>query len=101
MLQYEPGKRISAKKAMEHPYFDDLNKAGLWKNKMEKKHMTESLQCGLGWILKFDIGWVLANRCSVVNFFAFLKHICSCVKSVLGLGCALCIPTLQKPNYNL
>lgn len=29
MLQYEPGKRISAKKAMEHPYFDDLNKAGL------------------------------------------------------------------------
>ncbi|XP_050376338.1 cyclin-dependent kinase B2-2-like isoform X2 [Argentina anserina] len=29
MLQYEPGKRISAKKAMEHPYFDDLDKAGL------------------------------------------------------------------------
>ncbi|XP_019057983.1 PREDICTED: cyclin-dependent kinase B2-2 [Tarenaya hassleriana] len=24
MLQYEPAKRISAKKAMEHPYFDDL-----------------------------------------------------------------------------
>lgn len=29
MLQYEPSKRISAKKAMEHPYFEDLNKAGL------------------------------------------------------------------------
>ncbi|KAL6999306.1 Cyclin-dependent kinase B2-2 [Sarracenia purpurea var. burkii] len=30
MLQYEPSKRISAKKAMEHPYFDDLdNKACL------------------------------------------------------------------------
>ncbi|KAI3921829.1 hypothetical protein MKX01_005518 [Papaver californicum] len=29
MLRYEPSKRISAKKAMEHPYFDDLNKAGL------------------------------------------------------------------------
>ncbi|GMN34669.1 hypothetical protein TIFTF001_004810 [Ficus carica] len=29
MLQYEPSQRISAKKAMEHPYFDDLNKAGL------------------------------------------------------------------------
>ncbi|PQQ08280.1 cyclin-dependent kinase B2-2 [Prunus yedoensis var. nudiflora] len=29
MLQYEPAKRISAKKAMEHPYFDDLNKASL------------------------------------------------------------------------
>jgi len=27
MLQYEPAKRISAKKAMEHPYFDELNKA--------------------------------------------------------------------------
>ena len=27
MLQYEPSKRISAKKAMEHPYFDDVNKA--------------------------------------------------------------------------
>ncbi|KAF2310273.1 hypothetical protein GH714_007529 [Hevea brasiliensis] len=27
MLQYEPSKRISAKKAMEHPYFDDLNKS--------------------------------------------------------------------------
>ncbi|OVA00700.1 Protein kinase domain [Macleaya cordata] len=26
MLQYEPAKRISAKKAMEHPYFDELNK---------------------------------------------------------------------------
>ncbi|KAF6174205.1 hypothetical protein GIB67_033737 [Kingdonia uniflora] len=26
MLQYEPGKRISAKKAMEHPYFADLEK---------------------------------------------------------------------------
>ncbi|CAH1430926.1 unnamed protein product [Lactuca virosa] len=24
MLEYEPSKRISAKKAMEHPYFDDL-----------------------------------------------------------------------------
>nr|CAD1825377.1 unnamed protein product [Ananas comosus var. bracteatus] len=27
MLQYEPSKRISAKKAMEHPYFNDVNKA--------------------------------------------------------------------------
>ncbi|KAL8140746.1 hypothetical protein V2J09_006767 [Rumex salicifolius] len=27
MLQYEPSKRISAKKAMEHPYFNDLDKA--------------------------------------------------------------------------
>ncbi|TVU05165.1 hypothetical protein EJB05_48318 [Eragrostis curvula] len=26
MLQYEPGKRISAKKALEHPYFNDVNK---------------------------------------------------------------------------
>jgi cyclin-dependent kinase len=26
MLQYEPAKRISAKKAMEHPYFDDVDK---------------------------------------------------------------------------
>lgn len=31
MLQYEPSKRISAKKAMEHPYFDDVNKAHLWR----------------------------------------------------------------------
>lgn len=29
MLQYEPAKRISAKKAMEHAYFDDLEKAHL------------------------------------------------------------------------
>ncbi|CAD5167434.1 cell division control protein 2 homolog D [Musa acuminata AAA Group] len=27
MLQYQPSKRISAKRAMEHPYFDDINKA--------------------------------------------------------------------------
>ncbi|WOL13952.1 cyclin-dependent kinase B2-1-like [Canna indica] len=27
MLQYEPAKRISAKKAMNHPYFNDVNKA--------------------------------------------------------------------------
>ncbi|KAL6646155.1 hypothetical protein ACP70R_017763 [Stipagrostis hirtigluma subsp. patula] len=26
MLQYEPAKRISAKKSMEHPYFNDVNK---------------------------------------------------------------------------
>ncbi|KAK9076058.1 hypothetical protein SSX86_004391 [Deinandra increscens subsp. villosa] len=26
MLEYEPSKRISAKRAMEHPYFDDLDK---------------------------------------------------------------------------
>jgi cyclin-dependent kinase len=26
MLQYDPSKRISAKKAMEHPYFDELEK---------------------------------------------------------------------------
>ncbi|CAN4092835.1 unnamed protein product [Withania somnifera] len=26
MLHYEPSKRISAKKAMEHPYFDDMDK---------------------------------------------------------------------------
>lgn len=30
MLKYEPSMRISAKKAMEHPYFDDLNKECLW-----------------------------------------------------------------------
>ncbi|EPS58980.1 hypothetical protein M569_15832 [Genlisea aurea] len=29
MLHYEPVKRISAKKAMEHPYFDDLDKTQL------------------------------------------------------------------------
>ncbi|MFQ6653153.1 hypothetical protein Gotur_024698 [Gossypium turneri] len=29
MLQYDPSKRISAKKAMEHPYFADLSKAYL------------------------------------------------------------------------
>ncbi|XP_055834043.1 cell division control protein 2 homolog D [Solanum dulcamara] len=29
MLHYEPSKRISAKKAMEHPYFDDLDKTPL------------------------------------------------------------------------
>ncbi|KAK4489875.1 hypothetical protein RD792_000522 [Penstemon davidsonii] len=29
MLHYEPSRRISAKKAMEHPYFDDLDKSGL------------------------------------------------------------------------
>lgn len=27
MLQYEPGKRISAKKALEHPYFDELRQS--------------------------------------------------------------------------
>ncbi|ONM03191.1 Cyclin-dependent kinase B1-1 [Zea mays] len=26
MLAYEPGKRVSAKKALEHPYFNDVNK---------------------------------------------------------------------------
>jgi cyclin-dependent kinase len=26
MLAYEPAKRISAKKALEHPYFNDVNK---------------------------------------------------------------------------
>lgn len=29
MFEYEPSKRISAKKAMEHPYFDDLDKTYL------------------------------------------------------------------------
>lgn len=29
MLQYQPAMRISAKKAMEHPYFDDLDKVNL------------------------------------------------------------------------
>ncbi|XP_076888322.1 cyclin-dependent kinase B2-2-like [Bidens hawaiensis] len=29
MFEYEPLKRISAKKAMEHPYFDDLDKSHL------------------------------------------------------------------------
>jgi serine/threonine protein kinase len=27
MLQYEPSKRISAKRALKHPYFDDLDKS--------------------------------------------------------------------------
>jgi cyclin-dependent kinase len=27
MLQYEPAKRISAKAALHHPYFDDLDKS--------------------------------------------------------------------------
>jgi len=27
MLRYDPGKRISAKQALNHPYFDDLNKS--------------------------------------------------------------------------
>ena len=29
MLVYNPGKRISAKTAMEDPYFSDLDKSGL------------------------------------------------------------------------
>ncbi|CAI0628182.1 unnamed protein product [Linum tenue] len=29
MLKYDPAKRISAKNAMEHPYFDDVVKEGL------------------------------------------------------------------------
>jgi len=29
MLQYEPSKRISAKKALRHSYFDDLDKSKL------------------------------------------------------------------------
>jgi len=29
MLQYEPRKRISAKEALDHPYFNDLDKSGL------------------------------------------------------------------------
>lgn len=29
MLQYDPAKRISAKAAMEHPYFDDLDKTAI------------------------------------------------------------------------
>lgn len=27
MLQYDPSKRISAKNALDHQYFNDLNKA--------------------------------------------------------------------------
>ena len=27
MLVYEPAKRISAKQALRHPYFDDLDKS--------------------------------------------------------------------------
>jgi cyclin-dependent kinase 2 len=29
MLQYQPSKRISAKQAMQHPWFDDLDKSAL------------------------------------------------------------------------
>ena len=29
MLVYYPGKRMSAKTAMQHPYFSDLDKSGL------------------------------------------------------------------------
>ena len=29
MLVYNPGKRMSAKTAMQHPYFIDLDKSGL------------------------------------------------------------------------
>ena len=29
MLVYNPGKRMSAKTAIQHPYFSDLDKSGL------------------------------------------------------------------------
>ena len=29
MVVYNPGKRLSAKKALDHPYFDDLDKSTL------------------------------------------------------------------------
>ena len=29
MLEYQPAKRISAKRAVDHPYFDDLDKSQL------------------------------------------------------------------------
>ena len=29
MLIYNPGKRLSAKRGMKHPYFDDLDKSTL------------------------------------------------------------------------
>jgi serine/threonine protein kinase len=30
MLQYQPSKRISAKQALSHPWFDDLDKTALY-----------------------------------------------------------------------
>jgi cyclin-dependent kinase len=30
MLKYDPAERISAKAAMDHPYFDSLDKSQFW-----------------------------------------------------------------------
>lgn len=67
MLQFEPSKRISAKKAMEHPYFDDLNKASLW----------------IGSSLDRKSSFDLVPEVLLQIVFACLKHTCP-VKFVLG-----------------
>lgn len=55
MLHYEPSRRISAKKAMEHPYFDDFDKSLLW------KWSPDFPMSGIYLLACFPRAYVLAN----------------------------------------
>lgn len=39
MLQYDPAKRISAKEALDHPYFDSLDKSQFWHQFLSKTYI--------------------------------------------------------------
>ena len=43
MLEYHPAARISAKRAINHPYFDDLDKSALPDTEVSyyKSHLSE------------------------------------------------------------
>jgi len=41
MLTYEPGKRISARDALRHPYFDDLNRINAQRVSLEQRGMQK------------------------------------------------------------
>jgi serine/threonine protein kinase len=48
MLKYDPAERISAKAAMDHPYFDSLDKSQFWSYKVLGILLSASIMHFLG-----------------------------------------------------
>ena len=79
MLILEPSKRISAKKAMQHPYFNDLDKSQLWFSSITKVRVKlgegiSSYSFEVNLIMStYDVDIIGASRIS--RYFRFMRGV--------------------------
>ncbi|KAF0907636.1 hypothetical protein E2562_018423 [Oryza meyeriana var. granulata] len=98
MLQYNPANRISAKAAMEHPYFDSLDKS-------RKVTFSRDFRQGYSWLTRAAtvsvLGFVVASAKEGDVDMVFLESAMSKEEGVCALQCSFCSSHLAASQHYL